>query len=296
MKKIMFVAIVLLSLMVCVTSPIWAGGFDDANAGIEAAKVGEYDKAIRLFTKAIESGELSHESLGKAYFNRGYAWRKKGNYDKAIADFTKVIEIDPQDVYAYYDRGYAWEDKGDYNKAIADFTKVIEIDPQYADAYYDRGYAWGKKGDYDKAIADFTKVIEIDPQDVYAYYDRGYAWEDKGDYNKAIADFTKVIEIDPQHADAYNSLAWLKATCPDDRNRDGKRAVEFAEKAVKLEETANRLDTLAAAYAEAGRFQDAIQTQERAIKLVEKEGETEDLAEFKKHLDSYKAGKPWREK
>jgi tetratricopeptide (TPR) repeat protein len=228
MKKILFVSIFLLSLMVCVTSPTWAGGFDDANAGIKAVKVGEYDKAIRLFTKAIESGELSQDNLSIVYYNRGNAWRKKGNYDKAIADFTKVIEIDPQDVYAYYDRGYAWEDKGDYNKAIADFTKVIEIDPQYADA--------------------------------------------------------------------YNSLAWLMAICPDGRYRDGKRAVEFAEKAVKLEETANRLDTLAAAYAEAGRFQDAIQTQERAIKLVEKEGETEDLAEFKKHLDSYKAGKPWREK
>jgi hypothetical protein len=55
-------------------------------------------------------------------------------------------------------------------------------------------------------------------------------------------------------------------------------------------------DTLAAAYAEAGRFQDAIQTQERAITKRKQEGWTKDLSEYEKHLSSYKAGRPWREK
>jgi tetratricopeptide (TPR) repeat protein len=86
------------------------------------------------------------------------------------------------------------------------------------------------------------------------------------------------------------------ATCPDGRYRDGKRAVELAEKAVALRDDANFLDTLAAAYAEAGRFQEAIKTQERAITKLKQEGETKDLPEFEKHLSSYKAGKPWREK
>jgi tetratricopeptide (TPR) repeat protein len=330
MKKILLIALLLLSLMVCVTYSGCSGGVHDIKAGIAAGNEGDYDKAIELFTKAIESGKLSQENLSIAYYNRGRARGERGDYDKAIADFDKAIIINPMFAEAYGNRGNVWYLKGDFNKAITDITKSIEINPKYADAYYNRGFvwyskgtydkamadfntaieidpkhayaysnrgiAWGRKGDYDKAIADFDTAIEINPMYAEAYSNRGYAWEKKGDYDKAIADYTKAIALDPKNAYAYNSLAWLQATCPEARYRDGTRAVELAEKAVRLENAGSILDTLAAAYAEAGRFQEAIKTQEKAIKLLEKEGETEDLAEFKEHLDSYKAGKPWREK
>jgi tetratricopeptide (TPR) repeat protein len=260
MRKILLAALLLLSLMVCATSSAWAGGLNDAKAGIAATGRGHYDKAIRLFTSAIASGELSREDLSIVYYNRGFAWMKKGDDDQAIADFTEAIAINPRFDEAYYNRGRAWHDKGDYGKAIGDYTRAIEIDPRDAFVYFNRGSAWMKKGDYDKAIADYTQAIEIDPKFV----------------------------------DAYNNLAWLMATCPDARYRDGKQAVERAEKAVQLEETPTRLNTLAAAYAEAGRFQEAIKTQERAIAKLKQEGGTNYLAEYEEPLSSYKAGKPWR--
>jgi tetratricopeptide (TPR) repeat protein len=299
MKKIIYLTFLILSLMFCMITSGWAGGLDDAKAGIAEAQKGNYDVAIRLYTKAIESGELSQQDLSTIYYNRGNAWYYKGDYDKAIADYDKVVEIDPRPAAAYTNRGNAWRKKGDYDKAIVDYTKAIEsagLSPQdLSNTYDNRGMVWMKKGDYDKAIADYTKAIEINPKGSLAYYHRGIVWKKKGDYDKAIADYDRVVEIDPKDAWAYNRLAWLMATCPDDRYRDGKRAVGLAEKAVQLKETASRLDTLAAAYAEAGRFQDAIQTQERSIKLAEKEGKTKHLAEFKEHLESYKAGKPCRE-
>jgi tetratricopeptide (TPR) repeat protein len=130
MKKILFMAILSLSLMVCVTSPGWAGGLDDINAGLAAASGGNYDEAIRLFTKGIASGELSGENLSKVYNNRGDAWVKKGDSDKAIADYTKAIEIMPKDAAAYGNRGIAWDDKGAYDQAVADYTKAAEIDTE----------------------------------------------------------------------------------------------------------------------------------------------------------------------
>jgi tetratricopeptide (TPR) repeat protein len=133
MKKILFVGFLLFALMVCLTSPAWAGGLDDAKAGLAAAKGGDYDEAIRLYTKAIESGELSREDLSITYYDRGIAWVKKGDYDKAIADWTKAIEIDPKYAEAYYNRGVAWAGKGDHAKAKADYEKAIEIDPTLAD-------------------------------------------------------------------------------------------------------------------------------------------------------------------
>jgi len=163
MKKILFAALLLLSLMVCVASPAWAGGLDDAQAGEAALDERNYDKAIRLFTKAIESGEVSPENLSKMYFNRGIAWENKGDLNKAIADYTKAIEINPNYAKAYNNRGLAWHNKDDYDKAIADFTRAIEIEPKYAKAYHSRGLAWDKKGYTDKAKADYERAKKLDP-------------------------------------------------------------------------------------------------------------------------------------
>ena len=264
MKKMQLTAL-LFSLLVCLTSPAGAGGVDDVKAGEDAFYAGNCEEAIRLYTKAIVSGELSLVQLREAYCDRGYTWWLcKSDYDKAIADYTKAIEIDSKYAGVYYDRGDVWYDKGDYDKAIADYTKAIEINPKFIASYKHRGDAWRKKGDYDKAIANYTKAIEIDPN--------------------------------PKYAAAYDSLAWLMATCPDGRYRDGKRAVDLAEKAWKSRETAARLDILAAAYAEVGRFQEAVNTQEKAITKVKQEGREKALPEYEKHLSSYKSGKPWREK
>ena len=197
MKKILFAALLLLSLMACVTSPAWAGGLDDAKACSEAQRRGDYDDAIRLCTDAIASGELGVAWQHAVYTYRGRAWHGKGDYDKAIADFTKSIELYAGIVDPYYYRGLAWGNKRDFDKAIADFTKTIELDPQNAQAYYFRGLAWGTKSDYDKAIADFTKAIEIDPKYAKAYRSRGLAWDKKGYNDKANADYEKARAIDP---------------------------------------------------------------------------------------------------
>ncbi|MCJ7664952.1 MAG: tetratricopeptide repeat protein [Desulfobacterales bacterium] len=165
MKKILVMAILSLSLMVCLTSPAWAGGLDDYKAGQATAQKRNYDEAIRLFTKAIASGELSQENVSDTYNNRGNAWYAKGDYDKAIADYTKALEINPRGFmsqFYYSGRGFAWLKKGDYDKAIADFTTCIEIGFKLADCYQYRGDAWEKKGNHAKAKADYDKAKEIE--------------------------------------------------------------------------------------------------------------------------------------
>jgi len=279
------------------------------NRGNAWSNKGKYNRAIADYTKAIEIDP----EYADAYYNRALAWKNKGYryYKKAAADFkkstmanrmaiianlTKIIEMTPNDPKVYYNRGIIWKKIGDYDKALADYTKAIEIDPNYTNAYNSRGHVWYAKGDYEKAIADYTQAIDINPKDPILYFNRGNAWRNKADYNRAIADYTKTIEVDPNYAEAYNKLAWLKATCPDNTYRDGVRAVELAKKAVELKEAYYTLGTLAAAYAEAGRFQDATKTQKRAIEKLKKEGYGKKIAEYEERLASYKAGKPWREK
>jgi len=189
MKKIMFLIFLFLSLMVCITSLGWAGGLEDANAGIEAVNGGDYDKALGLFTKAIESGELSQKNLSIVYNNRGVAWRKKGDNDKAIADYTKAIEINPQYVSAYNNRGVAWNDKGDNDKAIADYTKAIEINPKHANAWYNCACSYSLKGEKDKALSDLKRAITFNESSKdYAKEDKDFKdlWDDE--------DFKKLTE------------------------------------------------------------------------------------------------------
>ncbi len=115
----------------------------------------------------------------------------------------------------------------------------------------------------------------------------------KGDYDKAIADFNEAVRFAPKDVQCHRVLAWLHAVCPNEKYRDGKRAVEFATKACELAgwKTVDELDTLAAASAEAGDFANAVIWQEKAIDLAPEK----DKGPRRARLDLYQSGKPYRE-
>src|SRR5262249_53959382 len=138
--------------------------------------------------------------------------------------------------------------------AIEDLDEAIRLDPRFADAYYQRGHVWMAKRDYDKAIRDYTEAIRLDSQDAIYYSSRGYAWASKKDFDKAIQDYTEAIRLAPQHSFAYSDLAWLLATCPEGKVRDGGRAIQLATRACELTgwQCGRELEVRAAAYAETG--------------------------------------------
>jgi len=263
------------------------------NAGVAWNKSGDHDRAIESYNKAVDSDPL----YTSAYFYRAGTWEQKGMTDKAIADYTRVIKLNPELENAYSRRGNVWQVKGNLDRAIADYTKILKLNPRDADAYHNRGNAWGRKGNYKKAVADFNRALKLNPDNPSVYDNRGNAWSRRKNYARAIADYKKALETDPNFVVSYNNLAWLLATCPKRKYRSGKKALELARKAVKLNPDASTLDTLAAAYAELGKFDEAVSTVERIIRVLKERGEPEKKLEtFRLHLKSYKARKPWRMK
>jgi tetratricopeptide (TPR) repeat protein/cell division septation protein DedD len=260
--------------------------------GLAALKTKDYQTAVDKFTLAIEAVPDDFE----AFNNRGFARIYTGDYQGAIEDCSRSIAINSGSAKAYNNRGLARLFTGAFDEAITDFNQAITINPRYVDAYSNRGLAWSQKEDYPRAIADCTEALHLNPRAAKALYSRGFARDRQGDPGGAMRDYIQVLKVNSGYIEAFNSMAWIMATSPDDRLRDGRRAVAYAEKAVgSSPPDINFLDTLAAAYAEAGRFEEAIAIENRIVSLLAAARQADAIPMHVKRMNHYEEGRPYRD-
>ena len=176
--------------------------------------------------------------------------------------------------------------KKEYPAAIARYSKAIEASPFVAAFYYDRGIAWFRSGEARKAVEDFDRALLLDPRLGTAYSYRGLAHSQGGDYTGALQDFQQALAFNPRDPSVHNNLAWLYATAPAGKLRDGIKALEHAVKAAELsnEKNAEILDTLARAYFINGKKAEAIEAEKKALRLEPGN------REFTENLKRYEAG------
>lgn len=249
----------------------------------------QIDQALADFEEAIQ---LDPERW-QAIHNRAYCHAVKGDFERALADYDRTIELKPDYANARFNRGEIRYEQGDYQRAIDDYNQAIRLAPRDSAAYNSRGHAYYKLGDYLQAIRDYTSAIRIEPTNAAAYTNRGDAYADKADFARASSDYRAAIRIDPKFGRAYQSAAWLLATCPMDRYRDSRLALEAAQKAIELdgENDYRYLDTLAAAYANAGDFARAREIQSKVVALVP----SDQAARYEKRLALYQQDQPYRD-
>ena len=257
--------------------------------GIALSEGKDPDKAVADFDRAIE---LDPKAT-LAYYHRANLAYGKAQYDKALADYNTVIEQDPEFDWAYHVRGWIYYRKMDYDKALADYENAIKLVPTETVFYRDRGNIAFARKKYDDAITDYSKSIELDPTYYVPWNLRGRTWQAKKEYAKALADYEKAAQLAPKDrfgAGYHTAVAMLRAACPDAKLRDGKKALESAQKAYELSKGPNELATLAAAHAELGEFDKAIEWQTKANEVAPKAQKDQ----YEQRLKLYQDKKPYR--
>ncbi|HEY1422522.1 MAG TPA: tetratricopeptide repeat protein, partial [Candidatus Acidoferrum sp.] len=162
-------------------------------------------------------------------------------------------------------------------------------------AHFNLGNALLKSGDAEDAVEHFQRALQGEPDFAEAHYSLGTALLQQGRESDALTQFQQAVQLKPDYSEALNDLAWELATAPLPSVRDGNKAVEFAQRADRLtgSNDLDILDTVAAAYAEAHRFEDAVRTAQQAIAFARSSGQESRVAQLTSELALYETGQPF---
>jgi tetratricopeptide (TPR) repeat protein len=234
---------------------------------------GEFELSIADFTNAIK---LDPNSTARYLAHRAVCFEKIGDLAKSMDDLNQLIRLEPKSANAYCLRGRLRLANGDVSRAYTDADLAFRLDPKLVDALVLRGQTFLKQGKTGKAENDFERAIRIKSAFAVAYLFRGEMSLTTGRYDRAIDDFNNAIGLEPDDPEVNNKVAWLRATCPEAKHRDGRLAIELATKACAATKWSNPtfLQTLAAAYAEAGKFDLAQERMQQAVNLGRDEAST----------------------
>jgi tetratricopeptide (TPR) repeat protein len=263
------------------------------NLGHSFFQQGQVDEAIAQFQKAVEiepDYAEAHNNLGNGFF-------QLGRVDEAIAQYQKALQIMPDNAEVRDNLGNGFFQQGRMGEAVSQYQKALEIEPDYAEAHNNLGNGFFQLGRVDEAISQYRKALQIKPDYADAQFNLGRALLQKGSIDEAIPHFQKALQIAPADLTIQNKLAWLLATCPQASLRNGNKAVELARHDNELAGGKDPvlLGTLAAAFAEAGQFGDAVQSAQKAIELAQAAGRQDLAGRLNGELQFYEAGRPFHQ-
>ena len=263
----------------------YGGGLFEAGRFDEAAV--HLNNALRIQPGYFAAGN----DLGKVYI-------KQGKLDEAVACFNELLKRKKDSAELYYNLGLALTLQNKYEEAVKCFAGALELDAKYPDAHNRMGTALLATGKNVEAIKYLTEALRISSNDAGLYEKLGNAYAQSGRYEQAIQNWTKTAELKPDSANVLNNLAWLLATANNTFVQDANKAIELAHHACELTDynEPSYMDTLAVAYAAAGRFKDAVMTAQQAVDTAKSSGQEKLAGEIQSRLELYQAGRPYRGK
>ncbi len=264
------------------------------NLGLLLNNQGRNEEAMEHYRKAVQIDPNDFEAL----YNLGIALAAQGQFNEAIENFRKAIQIKPNDCDALNNLGIALAAKGRFDEAFENFRKAIQINPNDCDALDNLGTALAERGQFDEAIENYHKAIQINSNRPQTFFHLGTTLGQSGRTREAVVQYREALKLNPNLAGALNNLAWILASNPDDELRNGAEAVRLAERACELTHYGQPvyIGTLAAAYAEARRFGEAVETAQRALNLPATQNNKPLADALQMRLKLYESSAPFHEK
>jgi Flp pilus assembly protein TadD len=247
---------------------------------------------LAAYTKLLRNepgNPLRHDAVASLYFDGG-------RVDEAIAEYMESLRLDPRSAASHYNLGIALSVRGRRDAAIAEFETALGIDPDYAQAHNNLGALLHLAGRTDAAADHYRRAIALRPDNVEAHTNLGLLLSAQGRAADAVPELQAALRLAPDRPQALAGLAWIRATAADAALRNPAEAIVLAERAVA--QSARRdiasLDALAAAYAAAGRFDDAVTAARAGVEAAAAAGAPEVAAQFRQRLEMYQQGRAYR--
>src|SRR5213080_4076981 len=211
--------------------------------------------------------------------------------------FTHALAVTSNNDVAENNLGIVFLQKGNLDKAISLLQAAVDLRPENSPAHENLAKALLQKGQVTDALVHYRRLLELQPDNIEAHNIVGTVLIQQGQAREAVEEWQKVLAIQPDNGNAMSNLAWVFATSPHDSLRDRAKAVQLAEQAMRI--SGGRIPiifrTLAAAYAENGRFSEAIQTAQRGIELANSRGNSGLATELQSNIVLYQERQPLRD-
>ena len=263
------------------------------NLGAELASRGAFAEAIPHLAEAVRI----NPNKADGHMSLADALAQEHRFAEAIPQYQAALRLKPNDAETHANLGRALFATGQLAEAIAQYSEAARLEPKNPQAHYDLGVAFTQRGDSAKAAAQLELSLELEPQSAPAHYVLATILRAQRHTAEALAHWRAAARLAPQWPDPINNLAWTLATGRDAELRNGPEAVKLAARAVELSRTNNAtfLDTLAAAYAEAGHFAEAASTARAAQAKALAQGRPDLAEQIHQRLALYGSRQPYRE-
>ncbi len=260
------------------------------NLGNALLMDGEIDRAIECLRESLRI----IPDFPDAENNLGTALGIRGRHEEAIPHFRAALRTE-NTAEIHQNLGWSLAQSGRGDEAIVEYEAALALDPEFAAAHAKLGATVMARGQRERAERHIVRALALDPNDVETHRSLAILRTQQGRVEDGIQAYRGVLERAPNDLDALNNIAWIRATHADGAHRDGVEAVHLSEKARDLPHDPNHVlfSTLAAAYAEAGRFEEAVKAGERAVQLADEAKDSDAAQRFAQQLASYRVGRPF---
>ncbi len=262
-----------------------------SNLAVALLAKGESKEAIRHLTQAAEISPRSAE----VHYNLGIAAAAGGNTAEAIKRYRRALALKPSHAGAHSNLGAALMGQNKMNEAIAELRQAVRLNPRHAGAQYNLGMALGSIGRTSEAAPHFREAASLDPGNARAHYYLANTLAIRGDRDTALRHLETASQLAPAWPLPLTDRAWLLATDSEANSFHDRQAIDLAQRAVELtqRQDASALDALAAAYANAGQFADAVKTAKEALQLPSAASPL--TQQIRQRLSLYEERQPYRQ-